>query len=124
MRFKLDENMPAEAADSLRRAGHDAATVPEQTLSGEPDSVISAVCRGERRTLVTLDTDFADLRTYPPETHAGIVVRRLRRQDRAHVVATLERLLPLLASEPLAGLLWVVDEERVRVRGAGLSSGT
>ena len=94
------------------------ATVTGQLLSGEPDSVVSAVCRVERRALVTLDTDFADLRTYPPETHAGIVVLRLRRQDRAHVVATLRRLVPL------AGFLWIVDEERVRVRGAGPLAGT
>ena len=100
------------------------ATVTGQLLSGEPDSVVSAVCRVERRALVTLDTDFADLRTYPPETHAGIVVLRLRRQDRAHVVATLRRLVPLLAAEPLAGFLWIVDEERVRVRGAGPLAGT
>ena len=118
MRFKLDENMPAEAADVLRGAGHDAATVTEQRLSGEPDSVVSAVCRVERRALVTLDTDFADLRTYPPEAHAGIVVLRLRRQDRPYVVETLRRLLPLLASERLEGMLWIVDEERVRIRGS------
>ena len=37
MRFKLDENLPAEAADLLREAGHDAATVLEQEMSGETD---------------------------------------------------------------------------------------
>ncbi len=103
----------------LRAAGYDAATVTEQNLSGEPDSVVSAVCRVEGRALVTLDTDFADIRTYPPETHAGIIVLRLRRQDRPHVVETLRRLVPVIAVEHLAGFLWIVDEERVRVRGAG-----
>ena len=121
MRFKLDENMPTEAADVLRAAGHDAATVREQDLSGEPDSVISAVCRVEQRALVTLDTDFADLRRYPPEAHSGIVVLRLRRQDRQHVVETLQRLVPLIATEPLAGFLWIVARSGsgFEVRDAG-----
>ena len=119
MRFKLDENLPAEAADILRAAGHDAATVSEQGLGGAPDPAVSAVCRVERRALVTLDTDFADLRAYPPEVYVGLVVLRLRRQDRPHVVAVLQRLLPLFDAEPLDGRLWIVDEQRVRIRGAG-----
>ena len=114
--FKLDENLPAEAAQVLRDAGFDAATVGEQRLSGEPDPAIAAVCRVEGRALVTLDTDFADLRTYPPGRTAGIIVLRLRRQDRAHVLETIRRLVPLLTTETLAGHLWIVDEDRVRIR--------
>lgn len=117
VRVKLDENLPADAATLLREAGHDAATVAEQNLSGEPDAGISAVCRVERRALVTLDTDFADIRVYPPEAHAGLVVLRLKRQDRPHVLDVLRRLLPLLVTERLDGRLWIVDEERVRIRG-------
>ncbi len=122
MRFKLDENLPVEAAAVLRAAGYDAATVAEQGLSGEPDPAIAAVCRVEARVLVTLDTDFADLRTYPPEDQAGLIVLRLQQQDRPHVVQVIRRLLPLLVTEPLGGHLWIVDENRIRIRGAGRPS--
>ena len=74
------------------------------------------MCRVEGRALVTLDTDFADLRTYPPGRTAGIIVLRLRRQDRAHVLETIRRLVPPLTTETLAGHLWIVDEDRVRIR--------
>ncbi len=37
MKFKVDENLPAELLDDLRIAGHEAETVPEQGLSGAPD---------------------------------------------------------------------------------------
>lgn len=116
MRFKLDENLPAEAAGLLRKAGHDATTVLEQDMGGESDPDVAAVCRHEARVLVTFDTDFADIRTYPPERHAGLLVFRLQRQDRLHVLDVLRRLLPLLAREPIEGLLWIVEEERIRVR--------
>jgi hypothetical protein len=36
--------------------------------------------------------------------------------DRDSTLALLERVVPLFASEPLAGCLWIVDAERVRVR--------
>ena len=42
MRFKLDENLPVEAAEFLRSAGHDARTVLEQGMGGRqnPESWI------------------------------------------------------------------------------------
>ncbi len=86
-------------------------------MGGEPDPDLAAVCRREGRVLVTLDVGFADLRSYPPQEQAGIIVLRLRRQDKPHVVGVLRRLLPLLESEPLSRRLWIIDEERVRVRG-------
>lgn len=116
MRFKLDENLPVEAAALLREAGHDAITVLEQEMSGKSDPDLVDVCRQERRTLVTLDVDFADIRIYPPEEYAGLLVLRLRRQDKAHVLAILQRLLPQLNQESVDGQLWIVEEERIRVR--------
>ena len=34
MKFKIDENLPVEAAELLRDAGHDAHTVGEESLTG------------------------------------------------------------------------------------------
>lgn len=116
MRFKLDENLPVEAAAVLREAGHDAATVLDQNMRGEPYAGVAAACQREARILVTLDTDFADIRAYPPGDSPGILVLRLRRQDKPHVLSVVRRLLPLMAREPLAGRLWIVDGDRVRVR--------
>ena len=86
MRFKTDENLPLEAAQLLRRAGHDAITILDQQMGGDPDENVASACRREDRVLITLDLDFADLRTYPPESHPGVVVLRLRRQDKVHAV--------------------------------------
>ncbi len=116
MRFKTDENLPGEAAELLRSAGHDALTVFEQSLGGEPDPDLASICRREQRALVTLDLGFADIRTYPPEEYQGLIVLRLERQDKTYVFDVLERLLPMLEAEPLANRLWIVEEERVRIR--------
>lgn len=81
MRFKIDENLPAELAEELRVAGHEAATVEDQRLVGTSDRHLSEVCKTEGRIFVTLDLDFADIRTYPPNKHSGLIVLRLARQD-------------------------------------------
>jgi predicted nuclease of predicted toxin-antitoxin system len=116
LRFKTDENIPDDAVAILRQAGHDAMSIREQGLGGKPDETIARVCRDESRAILTLDLDFADIRNYPPHEYAGIIVLRLHAQDRPHVLSAIERLLPLLTSEPLVGKIWVVDEQAVRVR--------
>lgn len=72
----------------LRDAGYDATTVVNQGFGGSGDPGIASLCRNEDRVLVTLDMDFADIRTYPPDQCSGLIVVRLRKQDQPHVVPT------------------------------------
>ena len=71
MRFKLDENLPGEAVGLLSEAGHDVTSVLAQNLGGDRDPVIAAACAEEHRILITLDTDFANIRAYPPRESPG-----------------------------------------------------
>ena len=117
MQFKIDENLPAEIAELLIHAGHDAVTVISQRLQGKPDPVIVKVCVRERRVLVTLDLDFADIRAYPPHRYPGFLVLRVRRQDKKHLVRVFQRVIPMLKQEPVKGRLWIIEETQVRIRG-------
>ncbi|MFL6212821.1 MAG: DUF5615 family PIN-like protein [Blastocatellia bacterium] len=117
MRFKIDENLPIDVAHILGSAGHDALTVFDQELIGEEDSHILDICQKEERVLVTLDLDFSDVRSYPPQEYSGLVVLRLHRQDKQYVIETIRRVIPLLEQEPLEHRLWIVEENRIRVRG-------
>ncbi|MGH8523339.1 MAG: DUF5615 family PIN-like protein [Gammaproteobacteria bacterium] len=51
-------------------------TVLDQKLGGHADPHIASICRTEDRALITLDMDFADIRTYPPNQYPGVVVLR------------------------------------------------
>lgn len=117
MQFKVDENLPDEVAEILRQWGHDALTVNDQDLSGEIDERLAIICREENRTIITLDTGFSDIRAYPPEAYPGLIVLRLARQEKPHILAVLNRLVPFLNRETVLGRLWVVDEGGFRIRG-------
>lgn len=114
--FKVDENLPFEVSEELRQAGHDVVSVQDQGLTGVADPDLAAVCRRAGRALVTLDLDFANVLTYPPDPSPGIVVFRGHRQDLPYVLGLLRRILPLLATETLQNHLWIVEEMRVRIR--------
>ena len=117
MKFKIDENLPIEIAALLRASGHDTDTVHDEGLAGSPDTNVIAACKSEMRCLITLDLDFGDMRAYPPHELPGLIVLRLKRQDKAHVIEIASRMIPLLESEPIEQRLWIVEEERVRIRG-------
>jgi predicted nuclease of predicted toxin-antitoxin system len=115
LRFKVDENLPVEAATLLRDAGHEATTVLEEGLGAAPDPGLYARCVAEERVLVTLDLDFADIRLYPPAGSPGILVLRLGRQDKPVVLACLARILEVLKREAIEHRLWVTDGLNVRI---------
>ena len=53
----------------------------------------------------------------PPEEFAGLVVIRLKQQDKPAILAIMKKLLVLLPSHPVEQHLWIVEERRVRIRG-------
>jgi predicted nuclease of predicted toxin-antitoxin system len=116
LKFKTDENLPEEAARLLEEAGHDASTILEESMGGDPDPDVASVCLAEGRALVTLDLGFADIRAYPPEQYPGLIVLRPGRQSKTRVVAIVGKLPPLLDTERIVGRLWIVEEDRVRIR--------
>jgi predicted nuclease of predicted toxin-antitoxin system len=93
VRFKVDENLPVEVAELLRGAGYDADTVADEGVGGAVDPDIATLIRREGRALLTLDIGFANIRSYPPKEYQGLVVLRLGRQDKGHVLQVCARLL-------------------------------
>jgi predicted nuclease of predicted toxin-antitoxin system len=116
VRFKIDENLPIEVTEALEADGHDAISVADQGLGGAHDSQIAEVCTSEDRCLLTMDTDFSDIRSYPPGSHSGIVVFRLAVQDKKSVLAVISRLARAVEKQSPAEALWIVDEYRIRIR--------
>jgi len=116
VRFKLDENLPVELLDDLRAAGHEAHGLLDEGLAGAPDNVVLALVRRESRVLLTLDKGIADVRAYPPEAHAGIVLFRPTATGRGTTLLFVRRHLPSVLERELAGRLLVVTDQGLRLR--------
>jgi hypothetical protein len=116
VRFKRDENLPADAESLLRNVGHDVDTVLSEGLGGRPDPMVLAAAKFEGRVLVTLDLDFSNVRQYPPSDYCGIWVLRPHTQSIANTLGPLARALALVETETVHARLWVIEPGQVRIR--------
>ncbi len=116
MKFKVDENLPEELTQLLRDGGWDSTSVDEQRLGGAKDAQLVQVCAAEQRIPVTFDRGFANLKLYGRAGLPGIVVFRLKRQDKPHVLEMSGRFIEELRRREIRGELWIVHENRIRIR--------
>ena len=116
MKFKVDENLPEELTHLLRSAGWDSATVVEQDLGGAQDPPLARVCASEGRVLVTFDRGFSNIKIYSGFGLPGVIVFRLKRQDKPHVPKVSDQLVQELKRREPHGELWIVHENRIRIR--------
>lgn len=116
MKIKLDENLPASLAEVLTADGHDVDTVLAEGLGGRGDPEIAAAAKADERMLITLDKGFADIRSYPPGTHPGMLVLRLPDESAGSVRAAVTELVAHHRLDELAGTVTVLQHGRLRIR--------
>lgn len=115
MKVKTDENIPADVLSVMVSRGHDVESVYTQSLQGTSDSHLASVCAAERRALLTLDLDFANIVAYPPEKYCGILVLRPRNQSIPMIHILVRKLVAALEQETPDGALWIVEPDRIRI---------
>lgn len=116
MKFKLDENFGTRTQSLFLTGGHDVHTVYQESLQGATDEKIYQTCQEERRCLITLDLDFANVLRFPPTKTEGIAVIRLPRNPSLSILEQLvSQLLIALEDMSITGMLWIVELGRIRV---------
>ena len=116
MKIKIDEDLPGQTADLFATHGHDATTVVAQGWQGLADSVIWPRVQSEKRWLITGDKGFADLRTFPPGSHAGVVLLRPFEESRSAYLRLTKIALEQIDFDKNAGATIVITHHGVRIR--------
>jgi predicted nuclease of predicted toxin-antitoxin system len=116
IRIKIDECLPSEIAEILIERGYETETVKSEGLTGSPDSLIWKVAQAEKRFLITSDLDFSDIRLYVPGTHQGVLLLRLSKEGKNHVLSYVKKILAEFDLNELNGCLVVATDHKIRVK--------
>lgn len=66
--------------------------------------------------VITLDRGVGDIRSFPPGSHAGVVVLRPASQDPVSILELVDRLLDVHELEEFCHCAVIVEPRRIRVR--------
>jgi predicted nuclease of predicted toxin-antitoxin system len=116
MKIKVDEDLPRQVVDLFREKGYQADSVIEQGMAGWKDSDLWRTVQAESRFLVTADKGFADIRSYPPGSHPGVMLIRPDQDGIRPTMELVNRVLQEYGLDRLAGKLSVVTPRGIRVR--------
>jgi hypothetical protein len=115
MKIKLDQNLSQHLRGVLAEFSHDVDTVFDEGLSGASDTEVLAVAKSQDRLFFTLDTDFLDLKIYPPNSHSGVVVFRPPRQGALALMRFVRDFVRSTDLRRLNRSTTVVERRRIRV---------
>src|ERR1700730_1178517 len=104
-RLKVDEDLPRQIADLCGARGHDVTTVAGQGWQGIADEILWTRIQGERRWLISAATGFADLRNYPPGSHAGVILLRPQEESRRAYLDLAESAVSRLDLDQMSGAM-------------------
>jgi len=115
MKIKLDHNISRHLKDTLEKFGHDVDTAFDEGLAGVTDKELLHEASNQARILFTLDTDFLNLKIYPPRNHGGVVVFRPTRQGALAISNIVEAFIRSADLKKYRKRTAVVERTRIRI---------
>jgi predicted nuclease of predicted toxin-antitoxin system len=102
----------------LQKLGHNAEFARDVGLAAAPDRDIAARAKLTGAVLLSRDLDFANIREFPPEDYAGIVVLRLPDDATARTIVEVVERFARAREFPdgVRGRVAIVEIDRVRFR--------
>jgi predicted nuclease of predicted toxin-antitoxin system len=120
LRFFADHCVSNSVIETLRDAGYEILRLKDHIPTDSSDSVVISMAQELDATLISLNGDFADIVTYPPEKYKGIIALQVRNHPEV-IPQIMSKLIDFLSSnsdeEYYAGKLLLVESHRIRVRG-------
>jgi predicted nuclease of predicted toxin-antitoxin system len=119
LKLLADHCISREIIDAIRKMGHDVVRLKDVLSPDSPDAVVIAKAKEIDSVLISLNGDFADIITYPPEAYEGIITLQVRNHPEI-IPQLIGRLRLYLTSHPdrafYRGKLLIVEPHRIRVR--------
>ncbi|MCS7282831.1 MAG: DUF5615 family PIN-like protein [Anaerolineae bacterium] len=116
MRLLLDQNLRVQTKEFPRQLGYDVVDTRDSGLSRATDREIAEAAMREDRIIVTYNSDFGDVRDFPPGSYPGVIRLRVHPQTDEVLHPRLAEFLSSVKPEQLRGALVVLDNVKARIR--------
>ena len=117
LRFLIDEDCPLSLETLLNKRGYDTIHVKTSGLSGTKDPELFVFAQAEQRIIISRDLGWANIKSYPPNTHCGLIVLRLPFEAIAiEIRQILEQFIDRIDMLEIVGATVVVDKNKFRIR--------
>jgi len=120
LRFFADHCVPTSIVRFLQEHGHEVVVLRDCIPTDSPDPVVIKTAQDYKSILISLNGDFADIVTYPPEQYLGIIGFQLHNHPEL-IPDVLKRFNLFLNEHPsmgaYAGKLFLIEAHRIRIRG-------
>ena len=113
LRFLADHCISNLIIQTLRETHHEVVPLRDFLPVESPDAVVISKAQELGAIVLSLNSDFADIVTYPPKKYKGIVALQVRNHPEI-LAQLLARLTGYL--EHYEGKLLVVEADRIRIR--------
>jgi uncharacterized protein (DUF433 family)/predicted nuclease of predicted toxin-antitoxin system len=113
--FFIDECVSIQTEKFLKNLKYKTVNVKDHKSSGASDNELFRLAKEEGYVLVTYDKGFGNIIEYPPSSHNGIILLKVRNKssmEKCHKV--LQKLLS--REKELKSTLFVIDEKKYRKR--------
>lgn len=119
MLFFIDHCVPRSVVEFLNQEGHKTNILKNHLPPDAPDERVIQKAQKQNAILISLNGDFADIVTYPPQNFVGIIGLQVRNRPEA-IEHILHRLNNYFQKHPdqehYSGKLILVEPHRIRVR--------
>ena len=113
MKFKLDENTPWILKRIIEDKGnHQVDSVFHENITGIDDKSLNIICFKDKRILITLDYDFANLK----DNFYGIIILRPKGQGKNAVKTIFEQFMNNFKLVDVIGKILIVEPKQIRIR--------
>lgn len=111
----IDENVPTSVMDWLKKRGIPATRLSEVNLKGAKDYTIAKYAAKNNMTILTLDTDFAQIYHSFLRGSISVVVMRVKPATPTNIIETLNVALEKIKIDELQSKLAIITKKRIRI---------
>lgn len=122
MKFLADMGVSLGVVDWLRRQGHDAKHLRDESLQRAADLDVFTKAIAEERVVLTFDLDFGEIAALSGGRKASVILFRLHNPRTPHTINRLSAVLADCMPALERGAVVIVEESRYRVRQLPIGS--